>query len=101
MRFLDIPQTVAMVAEHSQVILYDSEGPTDSADNTPTGNGAEPADGADPADPSKTPWTYPQGVVSNLAWPKKQFQLRSTTPENQEPPAESGERKADSGEAER
>jgi hypothetical protein len=92
MRFLDLPQTVALVAEHSQVILYDSEGASDSADNTPTGNGAEPAD------PSKTPWTYPQGVVSNLAWNKKQFQLRSTTSEKQEAPAESGERKAESRE---
>jgi hypothetical protein len=88
MRFLDIPQTVALVAEHSQVILYDSEGASDSADPPDAGNGAEPADG---------PWTYPQGVVSNLAWNKKQFQLRSTTPENQEAPAESGERKAESG----
>jgi len=39
--------------------------------------------------------------VSNLAWGKKQFQLRSTTPENQKEPAESGKRKAESGEAER
>jgi hypothetical protein len=51
MRFLDIPQTIAMVAEHSQVMLYDSEGTPDSGDNTPTTGGAEPADG---------PWTYPK-----------------------------------------
>lgn len=48
-RFLDLPQTVALAAEKTQVILY----------------GAEPA-----------AWEYPRQCLTKLGWNEKQLQLR-------------------------
>lgn len=48
LRTLDLPQTVALAATNSQVVIYgDAE-----------------------------PWTYPAQVAKNLAWPAKQLQFR-------------------------
>lgn len=49
LRFLDVPQAVAMAAERSQIRIYS-------------------ADGAG--------WSYPQSVARSLDWDKKQIQLR-------------------------
>jgi len=48
-RFIDLRETVAMVAQRSQVVLYDE----------------------DPA-----PWKLVSDIVDQLAWDKKQFQIR-------------------------
>lgn len=48
-RILDMPQTVAMAAENSQVVIYDN-------------------------DPEK--WHYAKAVAEKLGWGKKQLQLR-------------------------
>ncbi|HND55595.1 MAG TPA: hypothetical protein PLV92_24440, partial [Pirellulaceae bacterium] len=50
-RFLDLPQTVALAAEKSQVVLYPAEG--DEAE-----------------------WPYPKSVVDKLGWDAKQLQIR-------------------------
>ncbi|MCH7687936.1 MAG: hypothetical protein IH899_14860, partial [Planctomycetes bacterium] len=51
LRYLDVPQAVAMAAERSQVRIYQ--------DNTKG-------------------WDYPQQVAKTLGWDKKQFQVRKT-----------------------
>ncbi len=50
LRFLDIPQAVAMAAENSQVRIYQTD---------------------------KTGWDYPQEVSKKLGWDKKQIQIRN------------------------
>ncbi len=49
LRFLDIPQAVALAAERSQVRIYE---------------------------PTKDGWDYPQQVAKQLDWDKKQLQVR-------------------------
>lgn len=49
LRYLDMPQAVAMAAEKTQVRIYDAE-------------------------PSR--WSYPQTVAKNLQWDDKQLQIR-------------------------
>jgi hypothetical protein len=49
LRYLDLPQAVALAAERSQVVLYEA--------------------------PSER-WSYPRDVVANLGWNKKQLQIR-------------------------
>ncbi|HTN77782.1 MAG TPA: hypothetical protein VL096_21135, partial [Pirellulaceae bacterium] len=49
-RYLDTPELVALVAENSQVVLYQDD---------------------------TTGWEYPQRVGEKLGWDKKQFQLRA------------------------
>ncbi len=48
-RYLDLPQTVAMVAERSQVVLYQDE---------PDG------------------WQYPAAVIKRLGWDTQRLQIR-------------------------
>jgi len=48
-RFVDLRQTVALVAQHSQVVLYDK---------------------------SPQPWRFVTDVVEKLDWDAKQFQVR-------------------------
>ncbi|GAB4144494.1 MAG: acetylxylan esterase [Planctomycetaceae bacterium] len=52
LRFLDVPQAVAMATERSQVRIY-----TTSTD-------------------AERDWNYPQTVAEKLKWDKKQFQIR-------------------------
>ena len=58
MRYLDIPQAVAMAAERSQVRLYqeDSSG-----------------------------WQFPRDVAENLGWPDEKFQIRIVSNDNPGP----------------
>jgi len=51
LRFLDVPQAAAMVAERSRVSLYQQE---------------------------KEDWVYPQAVAQKLGWAKDQFQVHIT-----------------------
>lgn len=53
LRFLDTPQAVAMVAERSQVRIYDDEA---------------------------NAWNYPQSVAQKLSWNAKQLQIRRASP---------------------
>jgi hypothetical protein len=49
MRYLDIPQAVAMAAERSRIRLVQE---------------------------SSSGWQFPQAVAENLGWPDEQFQIR-------------------------
>src|ERR1700722_13943347 len=49
LRYLDLPMTVALAAEHSKVRLYDVQ---------------------------KADWQYPVDVAAKLDWPSKQVQVR-------------------------
>ena len=55
LRYLDVPQAVAMAAERSQVRIYqdDTKG-----------------------------WDYPQQVAKTLGWDKNQFQVRNVSKRN-------------------
>lgn len=57
LRFMDVPQAVALAAEHSQVVLYQQD---------------------------KSPWGFPQAVADKLAWGPERFrvirQRRTVTP---------------------
>lgn len=50
LRFLDVPQAVAMAAEKSQIRIYQAD---------------------------QTGWKYPRAVAEQLGWDKKQFQVRA------------------------
>ncbi|MDT8303475.1 MAG: alpha/beta hydrolase family protein [Sedimentisphaerales bacterium] len=58
MRYLDIPQAVAMAAERSQVRLIQE---------------------------SSSGWQFPQAVAENLGWPDEKFQIRLVSKNNSEP----------------
>ncbi|MCP4610786.1 MAG: prolyl oligopeptidase family serine peptidase [Planctomycetes bacterium] len=58
LRYLDMPQAVAMAAEQSQVQLYQED---DSG------------------------WQFPQAVAENLGWPDGKFQVRIVSNDNPEP----------------
>jgi len=58
MRYLDMPQAVAMAAERSQVQLVQE---------------------------SSSGWQFPQAVAENLGWPDEQFQIRLVSKKNPEP----------------
>jgi hypothetical protein len=57
LRYLDMPQAVAMAAEHNRVRLYQKDG---------------------------FGWQFPQAVAKKLGWPEKQLQVLpiSTDPES-------------------
>jgi hypothetical protein len=50
-RYLDLPQTVAMAAENSRVVLYQDE---------------------------DQGWEWPASVAEKLGWDKKRLQVRTT-----------------------
>ncbi|MCB1233031.1 MAG: hypothetical protein KDN19_22490, partial [Verrucomicrobiae bacterium] len=58
LRFLDVPQAAAMVAENSRLVVYTAD---------------------------KKPWNYVTQVGEKLHWNKKQFELRDSMSEDGEP----------------
>jgi hypothetical protein len=54
LRFLDVPQTVAMVAEKSRVVIYDDD---------------------------RSKWEYPLAVAKKLDW-KNRIKIRATSPDS-------------------
>ncbi len=58
LRYLDIPQAVAMAAERSQVRLYQE---------------------------CDLGWQFPQDVAKSLGWPADKFKLRIVSGDNPEP----------------
>jgi hypothetical protein len=52
-RHLDMPQAVALAAEHSKVVIYQND---------------------------DTGWDYPQAVAKQLGWDAKQIQIRKKPP---------------------
>jgi len=58
LRYLDIPQTVAMAAERSQILLCQEE---------------------------NSGWRFPQAVPEKLGWPKDKFQVHIVSIENPNP----------------